>query len=88
MSLQALNYHVVGKAIIEKKTKSGIITSANKVLYPMKCRVLSIGPDVKADIKVGDIVIFPTFKNVSIKIDGEEFSVIHCKEIKAVLHDK
>ncbi len=85
--LKALNYNVIGISIIEKETPSGIITSANEELQPMKMQVVSIGSQVKADIKSGDVVIFPKFKDAEVKHEEEKYSVVHCDVIKAILKD-
>ena len=82
--LQALNHHVIGKPVIERKTVSGIVTSVNEEVLPMKMRVISVGADVKSGIKVGDMAIFPRYKDVQIKHRDEIFSIVHSDTIKVL----
>lgn len=69
----------------EKKTASGIILTDTNKNVPSYARIIALGKDCKADISVGDQVVYKEYSGTKLKLDDEEYIVIEEEDILAVL---
>lgn len=93
MKLKPLADNVVIKATeAEETTKSGIVLTSAAKEKPQVAVVVAVGPggivdgkEVKLSVKEGDKVIAAKYSGTDIKIDGEEFTVLHQSDILAIV---
>ena len=93
MKLKPLADNVVIKATeAEETTKSGIVLTSAAKEKPQVAVVVGVGPggfgaatEVKLSFNAGDMVIAATYSGTDIKIDGEEFTVLHQSDILAIV---
>ena len=93
MKLKPLADRVVIKQIeAEEKTKSGIILSSSAQEKPEIYEVIVVGPggivdgnEVKMEVKSGDKVITGKYSGTSVKVDGEEVTIVRQSDILAVV---
>ena len=93
MKLKPLADNVVIKATeAEETTKSGIVLTSAAKEKPQVAVVVAVGPggivdgkEVKMSVKEGDKVIAAKYSGSDIKIDGEEFTVLHQSDILAIV---
>lgn len=93
MVLKPLADRVVVKQIkAEEKTKSGIILSSAAQEKPEIYEVIEVGPggmvdgnEVKMEVKKGDRVITGKYSGTTVKIDGEEYTIVRQDDILAVV---
>jgi chaperonin GroES len=93
MKLKPLGDNVVVKqAEAEQKTKSGFIIPDTAQEKPQKGIVIAVGEGkfekgarVPIDVKVGDTVIYSKYGGTDVKIDEEEFKILHATDIYAIL---
>lgn len=79
----------------EIKTKSGIIISQKQgnegrqsigdIVAVGEGRILSNGEVMHLDLKVGQRVIFQKYAGVEIEYEGEEYIIVHDRDIIAVV---
>lgn len=93
MTIKPLADNVVIKATeAEETTKSGIVlTSANKE-KPQIAEVIAVGPgglvdgkEVVMTVKPGDKVIAAKYSGTDVKIDDQEYSILHVSDILAIV---
>ena len=88
MTIKPLADRVVVKmAEVEETTKSGIILTGSAKEKPQCAEIVSLGPDVKVNVKVGDKVFTKKFAGVEVKIDKEDLYIIGQSDILAILED-
>ena len=93
MKIKPLAYNVVIKATeAEETTKSGIVLTSAAKEKPQVAVVVAVGPggtvdgkEVKMSVKEGDKVIAAKYSGTDIKIDGEEYTILHQSDILAVV---
>lgn len=93
MNIKPLADNVVLKATeAEETTKSGIVLTSTAKEKPQIAEVVAVGPgglvdgkEVKMAVSVGDKVIAAKYSGTQIKIDGEEYTVIHQADILAIV---
>ena len=93
MKLKPLADNVVIKATeAEETTKSGIVLTSAAKEKPQVAVVVAVGPggivdgeEVKMSVKEGDKVIAAKYSGTDIKIDGEEYTILHQSDILAVV---
>ena len=93
MKLTPLADRVVLKMMeAEETTKGGIILAAAAKEKPSVAEVISVGPGGKVDgkdvimtVKPGDKVIAAKYAGTDIKIDNEEYTVLHLSDILAIV---
>ncbi len=93
MKLKPLADNVVIKATeAEETTKSGIVLTSAAKEKPQVAVVVAVGPggiadgkEVKMSVKEGDKVIAAKYSGTDIKIDGEEYTVLHQSDILAIV---
>ena len=76
----------------EETTKSGIVLASASQEKPQIAQVLAVGPggivdgkEVVMTVKPGDKVIAAKYSGTDIKIDDEEYTVLHISDILAVV---
>lgn len=93
MKIKPLADNVVIKATeAEETTKSGIVLTSAAKEKPQVAVVVAVGPggtvdgkDVKMSVKEGDKVIAAKYSGTDIKIDGEEYTILHQSDILAIV---
>lgn len=93
MTLKPLADNVVIKATkSEETTKSGIVLTSASKEKPQIAEVVAVGPggmvdgkEVKMTVKPGDRVVAAKYSGTDIKIDDEEFTILHVADILAVV---
>ena len=93
MTLKPLADRVVIKQIkAEEKTKSGIILAAAAQEKPEIYEVVVVGPggivdgnEIKMEVKAGDKVITGKYSGTTVKVDGEELTIVRQADILAVV---
>ena len=93
MKIRPLADNVVIKATeAEETTKSGIVLTSAAKEKPQVAVVVAVGPggtvdgkEVKMSVKAGDKVIAAKYSGTDIKIDGEEYTILHQSDILAVV---
>ncbi len=93
MNLKPLADRVVIKRVeAEEKTKSGIILTSAAQEKPEIYEVIVVGPggmvdgkEVKMEVKAGDKVIVGKYTGTTVKLDGEEYTIIRQADILAIV---
>ena len=93
MKIKPLADNVVIKATeAEETTKSGIVLTSAAKEKPQVAVVVAVGPggtvdgkEVKMSVKEGDKVIAAKYSGTDIKIDGEEYTILHKSDILAIV---
>ena len=93
MKIKPLAANVVIKATeAEETTKSGIVLTSAAKEKPQVAVVVAVGPggtvdgkEVKMSVKEGDKVIAAKYSGTDIKIDGEEYTILHQSDILAIV---
>ncbi len=83
---------VIKSAKAEETTKSGIVLTSASKEKPQIAEVVAVGPgglvdgkEVKMNVKVGDKVIAAKYSGTDIKIEDEEYTILHISDILAVV---
>ncbi len=95
MTLKPLADKVVVKRLeAEEKTKSGILLAAASQEKPEIYEVVAVGPggivdgnEVKMEVKAGDRILTGKYTGTTVKIEGEEYTVVRQGDILAILED-
>lgn len=95
MKLKPLADRVILKQFkAEEKTKSGLILAASAQEKPEMFEVVEVGPggmvdgnEVKMTVSAGDRVIVGKYSGTTVKVDGEEYSIVRQSDILAVVED-
>ena len=93
MNIKPLADNVVIKATeAEETTKSGIVLTSSAKEKPQVAVVVAVGPggtvdgkEVDMTVKAGDKVIAAKYSGTDIKIDGEEYTILHQSDILAIV---
>ena len=93
MKLKPLADRVILKQFkAEEKTKSGLILAASAQEKPEMFEVVEVGPggmvdgnEVKMTVAAGDRVIVGKDSGTTVKVDGEEYSIVRQGDILAVV---
>ena len=93
MKLKPLADRVILKQFkAEEKTKSGLILAASAQEKPEMFEVVEVGPggmvdgnEVKMTVAAGDRVIVGKYSGTTVKVDGEEYSIVRQGDIRAVV---
>lgn len=91
MKLKPLADRVILKQFkAEEKTKSGLILAASAQEKPEMFEVVEVGPggmvdgnEVKMTVAAGDRVIVGKYSGTTVKVDGEEYSIVRQSDILA-----
>ena len=93
MKLKPLADRVVLKQnAAEERTSSGIFLTASAQEKPEMFEVVEVGPggmvdgnEVKMTVAAGDRVIVGKYSGTTVKVDGEEYSIVRQGDILAVV---
>ena len=93
MKLKPLADRVVIKMVeAEETTKSGIILTGAAKEKPEVAEIIEVGPggmvdgnEVKMTVAAGDRVIVGKYSGTTVKVDGEEYSIVRQGDILAVV---
>lgn len=93
MKLKPLADRVILKQFkAEEKTKSGLILAASAQEKPEMFEVVEVGlggmvdgNEVKMTVAAGDRVIVGKYSGTTVKVDGEEYSIVRQSDILAVV---
>lgn len=93
MKLKPLADRVILKQFkAEEKTKSGLILAASAQEKPEMFEVVEVGPggmvdgnEVKMTVAAGDRVIVGKYSGTTVKVDGEEYSIVRQGDILVVV---
>ena len=93
MKLKPLADRVILKQFkAEEKTKSGLILASSAQEKPEMFEVVEVGPggmvdgnEVKMTVAAGDRVIVGKYSGTTVKVDGEEYSIVRQGDILAVV---
>ena len=93
MTIKPLADNVVLKATeAEETTKSGIVLTSSAKEKPQIAVVVAVGPggvvdgkEVKMTVNVGDKVIAAKYSGTDIKIEDEEYTILHQADILAIV---
>lgn len=88
---------LAGYALIEPQeaeeiTASGIVLPDTAQEKPAQGKVLAVGPstviegkEVKAEFKVGDLVLYKKWGGDEIKFEGKEFKIVKFEDVMAII---
>ena len=93
MTIKPLLDRVVLKATeVEETTQSGFILTSASQEKPQFSEVIAVGPgglvdgkEVVMEVKAGDKVIMSKFSGTSVKLEGEEYTIVRQSDILAVV---
>ena len=93
MTIRPLADRVVIKMTeAEEVSKGGIILAASAKEKPSVAEVIAVGEggmvdghEVKMELKVGDKVLVGQYAGSKVKLDGEEYTIVHQSEVLAVV---
>ena len=93
MKMKPLADRVVIKMVeAEETTKSGIILAGSAKEKPQVAEVVAVGPggvvdgkEVKMELKVGDKVLISKYSGTEVKLDGQEYTILHQSDVLAVV---
>ena len=93
MKLKPLADRVVVKMVeAEETTKSGIILTASAKEKPQIAEIIAVGPgglvdgkEVNMTVKNGQKVIVSEYAGTTVKLDGEEYTIVRQGDILAVV---
>ncbi len=93
MTLKPLSDRVILKAVeAEETTKGGIILAASAQEKPEVAEVVAVGPggvvdgnEVVMTVKPGDKVITGKYSGTTVKVDGEEYTIVRQSDILAIV---
>ena len=93
MTIKPLADNVVIKATVaEETTKSGIVLTSASKEKPQIAEVVAVGPggvvdgkEITMNVKVGDKVIAAKYSGTEIKLDDEEYTILHISDILAIV---
>jgi len=95
MNVKPLGDRVIVQAIDQKETvKSGIIIPDTVKEKPQEGKIVATGPGkiaedgkkIQMEVKVGDTVLFGKYSGTEIKIDSEEFLIMHQDDIFGIIN--
>ena len=93
MKLKPLADRVVLKRVeAEETTKGGIILTSAAQEKPEIYEVIVVGPgvvvdgnEVKMEVKAGDKVIAGKYAGTTVKLDGEEYTIVRQADVLAIV---
>lgn len=93
MTIKPLLDRVVLKTVeAEETTQSGIILASASQEKPEIAQVVAVGPggivdgnEVKMYLNVGDKVIMAKYSGTTVKVDGEEYTIVNQSDILATV---
>lgn len=91
MNIKPLADRVVIKMIeAEETTKSGIVLPGAAKEKPQIAEIVAVGPggvvdgkEVKMELSVGDKVLISQYAGTTVKLDGEEYTILRQNDVLA-----
>ncbi|MDB5169954.1 MAG: hypothetical protein JWN82_350 [Candidatus Saccharibacteria bacterium] len=84
-ALKPLGDYVVATAEqAETKTASGIYLPENSAEKPKTAKVVAVGP-AATQVKVGDRIIYKSYSNTDVKVEGTEYILVKEEDILATV---
>ena len=95
MKLKPLADRVVLKQLqAEEKTKSGLFLATSAQEKPEMYEVVEVGPggvvdgkEVVMSVEKGNTVLVGKYTGTTVKVDGEEYSIVRQNDILAIVED-
>ena len=95
MKLKPLADRVVLKQLqAEEKTKSGLFLATSAQEKPEMYEVVEVGPggvvdgkEVVMNVEKGNTVLVGKYTGTTVKVDGEEYSIVRQGDILAIVED-
>ena len=93
MKVKPLADRVVIEALeAEAKTAGGIIIPDNAKEKPQQGKVMAVGPGkvedgkkIEMEVKVGDVILYGKYSGSEIKLDDQEYLIMHQDDILGIL---
>lgn len=94
MKIKPLGDRVLVKPVEEKEVKKGgIIIPDTAKEKPQEGKVVAVGPGkvddsgkkIPMDVKEGDTVLYGKYSGTEIKLDGEEYLIMHQDDILGII---
>ncbi|MDB5175814.1 MAG: molecular chaperone GroES [Candidatus Saccharibacteria bacterium] len=83
--LQPLGDYIVAQAEeAATKTASGLYIPEKSAEKPKTSKVVAVGSDAK-HVKVGDRIIYKTYSNTEVKVDGVDYILVKEEDILATI---
>ncbi len=76
---------VIKQVVAEETTKSGIVLTGQAKEKPQEAQIVAIGKDVKAQVEVGETVIYSKYAGNTVKVEEEEYIILKEEDVLAVL---
>lgn len=91
--LQPIGDRVIVKVKKEEETVGGIVLASNAKQKPTEGEVVAVGNGLVTSegkvlpmtVKEGDRVVYDKYSGTNVKYDGEEYLVLHEKDILAIV---
>ena len=85
MKIKPLGDRIIVKALEKEETVGGIIIPDTAKEKPQEGKVEAVGPgklndsgsNIPMNVKVGDSVLYGKYSGTEIKLDGEEYLIMH-----------
>ena len=78
------DYVVAQTEEAETKTASGLYLPEKSAEKPKTAKVLAVGKDAK-QVKVGDVIIYKSYSNTDVKVNGTDYVVVKEEDILATV---
>lgn len=93
MTIKPLGDKVVIKKLqAEETTKSGLVLASASQEKPQIAQIIAVGPggivdgnEVKMEVTVGQKVIIRDYSGTTVKVDGEEVTIVRQEDILAIV---
>lgn len=93
MTIKPLGDKVVIKKVqAEETTKSGLVLASASQEKPQVAEIIAVGPggviegyDIKMEVNVGQKVIIRDYSGTTVKVDGEEVTIVRQQDILAIV---
>ncbi|MDL2341549.1 MAG: co-chaperone GroES [Patescibacteria group bacterium] len=83
--LQPLGDYIVAQGEeAETKTASGLYLPEKSAEKPKTAKVVAVGKDA-TQVKVGDRIVYKSYSNTDIKVDGTEYILVKEEDILATV---
>ncbi|HOW27645.1 MAG TPA: co-chaperone GroES [Elusimicrobiota bacterium] len=97
MNIRPLGDRVLAKPLVkEKEEKGGLIIPDTAKEKPQEGKIISVGKGkvgddgklIPMDVKAGDRILYGKYSGTEIKIDGEDYLIMHQDDILGILESK
>ncbi len=97
VNIRPLGDRVLAKPLVkEKEEKGGLIIPDTAKEKPQEGKIISVGKGkvgddgklIPMDVKAGDRILYGKYSGTEIKIDGEDYLIMHQDDILGILESK